>query len=397
MMLTTEIAATAALPLRQARTLPKAAYTDEAFYRLEEQKLFRAGWLCAAHVSEVPAPGDYLALELLGEPLVITRAEDGALHVLSRVCPHRAMDIVPGTNGFPRRGQAAHLLCPYHVWSFELDGRLRGCAHMQQAEGFDKADWKLAPLRSGVWNGFVFINFDGAAPDLAECYAELTPAVAPWDIAQMEIAITMDWECDFNWKIMVENWMESYHHIGAHSTTLNPIMPGQNTWTEAERPHYIHAHLPYTAKLRAAPPVSGFPVIPGLDDEQKAEWGLFVGHPFFMFLTMPDRVLWYRLMPLGAQKCRLQTMTLLPREVLARPGMADIIEDETKLLRDFHLEDMVVNKAVQEGLNSAYAVRGRLSHLEEPVWLIQRHLAARLADTWPERAARKPYYGPHAV
>jgi phenylpropionate dioxygenase-like ring-hydroxylating dioxygenase large terminal subunit len=403
--LTADIAATAALPLPQARTLPKAAYTDEEFYRVEAQKLFRAGWLCVAHVSELREAGNYLALEMLGEPLVVTRAEDGAVHVLSRVCPHRAMDIIPGSDGFPRKGHAAHLLCPYHVWSFELDGRLRGCAQMQQAEGFAKVDWPLTALRSGVWNGFVFVNFDGAAPELAECYGALDETLAPWNIAEMEAVISMDWECDFNWKVMVENWMESYHHIGAHSTTLNPIMPGQYTWSEPEQPHYVHAHLPYTPKLKAqlaaaqarGEALPGFPVIPGLNDEQQAEWGLFVGYPFFMFLTMPDRLLWYRLLPLSAGRCRLQTMTLVGRAALDHPGLPAMIEAETPLLRDFHLEDMVVNKAVQEGLNSAYAVRGRLSHLEEPVWLIQRYLAARLAGGWPEQAARKPYYGPRAA
>ena len=116
-----------------------------------------------------------------------------------------------------------------------------------------------------------------------------------------------------------------------------------------------------------------------------------------MFLTMPDRLLWYRLLPLGAGRCRLQTMTLVSRETLDSPDLERMIEAETPLLRDFHVEDMVVNKAVQDGLNSAYAVRGRLSHLEEPVWLIQRYLAARLAGSYPQKAERKPYYGPRTA
>lgn len=403
--LTADIAATAALPLTSAQTLPQAAYTSEAFFKLEEEKLFRAGWLCVAHVSELPNPGDYLALELLGEPLVITRAEDGTIHVLSRVCPHRAMDILPGSIGFPRKGHAPNLLCPYHFWSFEMDGRLRGCPHMQEAEGFTKADWPLPALRSDVWNGFVFVNFDGAAPELAACYRDLDAIASPWNFAEMSVAITVDWDCPFNWKVMVENWMESYHHIGAHSTTLNRIMPGQNTWIEPEHPHYAHAHLPYTAKLQAeveeaaarGETMPGFPPISGLSGEQSKEWGLFTGYPFFMFLTMPDRLLWYRLLPVSAERCKLQTITLVSPETMASPELAKMIEEESVLLRDFHLEDMVVNEAVQTGLRSRYAVRGRLSHLEEPVWLIQRYLAARLAGAYPEKALRKPYYGPRAA
>ena len=403
-MLTADIATTAALPLTQAQVLPRGAYTSEAFYKLEEERIFRAGWLCIAHVSELPNSGDYLALDIINEPLVVTRGKDGVIHVLSRICAHRAMDIMPDTADFPRRGYAVALICPYHFWTYGLDGALRGCPHMQNAAGFEKKDWPLTEIRSEIWNGFVFVNFDGKAAPVASHYADLDALLAPWRIAEMGVAISMNWECDFNWKIMVENWMESYHHIGAHSTTLNRIMPGQNTWIGAEHPHFIHAHLPYTAELQAevaaaqvrGEAMPGFLPISGLEEEQQKEWGLFVGYPCFMFLTMPDRVLWYRLLPLGAGRCRLQTITLVSRETLESPDLPAMIEAETPLLRDFHLEDMAMNTGVQKGLRSRYAVRGRLSHLEEPVWLIQRYLAARLRGGLPEKAARKPYYGPRA-
>lgn len=399
------IAETAAQPLARARSLPAGAYTAPDFYKLEERQLFRAGWLCVAHVSEVPATGDCLALDMLNEPLVVTRDTAGGVHVLSRVCSHRNLDMFPLENGFPCRFQTAHLVCAYHSWSFEMDGALRSCPHMQEAEAFEKRDWPLAEVRSGVWNGFVFVNFDGTAPPLSEIYGGLDELLAPWRFEEMQIAISMEWDCAFNWKVMVENWMESYHHIGAHRTTLNPIMPGQNTWTEPEHPFYVHAHLPFTAKLSAeidaltahGEQPAGFTPIAGIGDEQSKEWGLFVGHPFFMFLTMPDRLLWYRLFPLGPEHCRLQTMTLISKEAMAAPSLAATLEEEVKLLRDFHVEDMEVNQAVQAGLNSSFARQGPLSHLEEPVWLIQRHLAARLKDTWPERATRAPYYGPRAA
>lgn len=403
--LCTRITETAALPLAKARSLPAGAYISPEFYALEEQKLFRAGWLCVAHISEIPEAGDCLALDLLNEPLVVTRDAAGAVHVLSRVCPHRNLDMFPLENGFPRRFHTAHLVCAYHSWSFEMDGKLRSCPHMQEAEGFSKQDWPLSALCSGVWNGFVFVNFDSAAPPLGEVYGDLDDLLAPWKFQEMQIAISMDWDCAFNWKVMVENWMESYHHIGAHRTTLNPIMPGQNTWTEAEHPFYVHAHLPFTAKLRSeidslkasgAQP-AGFTPVKNVSDEQSKEWGLFVGHPIFMFLTMPDRLLWYRLFPLGPDHCRLQTMTLISREAMASPNIDATLEEEVKLLRDFHLEDMEVNRAVQAGLHSSFAKQGPLSHLEEPVWLIQRHLAARIHNGWPERAARAPYYGPRAA
>jgi len=401
-----DITSQAARPLEHAIALPPAAYTDEAFHAVERERVFRGGWLCLAHVSELPEPGNYLSLDLLDEPLVVVRGRDREIRVLSRVCPHRSMDIMPGDSAFPRTGEARLFSCPYHAWTYELDGSLRGCPHMEEAADFNRADWPLPLVRSEIWNGFVFVNMDGTAAPVSQHYADLDALLAPWRIPEMQIAITMDWECDFNWKVMIENWMESYHHIGAHRDTLNRIMPGQNTWIEPEHPHYIHAHLPYTeilkeqtrATIARGERVPGFVPIPGLSEEQQTEWGLHVGFPFFMFLTMADRLLWYRLLPLSAGKCRLQTMTLVSRDTMESANLPAMLEAETPLLRDFHLEDMMVNTGVQKGLMSRLAGgRGRLSHLEEPVWLIQRYLAARLAGRLPEKAARRPYYGPKAA
>jgi len=397
----TQVIAAASLPLPQAITLPREAYLDEDYFRLEAKTVLESDWLCVAHVSELREPGSFIALDLLGEPLLVVRDMSRTVRVLSRVCAHRAMDIMPAGFDYARTGTVKVLTCPYHSWTYDLDGRLRGCAHMQRSENFDKADWRLAEFRSEIWHGFVFVNFDGKASPLAEQYADFSNLIAPWRTEDMEVAIALQWECAFNWKVMIENWMESYHHIGIHGTTLNPSMPGQNTWIEPEHPHFIRAHLPFIDSLarevafanETGEQLPGFRPVEGLSLDQQTEWGLYIGYPCFMFLTMRDRVLWYRLLPVSAERCRLETMTLVPRASLDDPDFHEIVEAETKMLSDFHTEDMVVNTAVQRGLHSRKVVRGRLSHLEEPVWLIQRYLAARAQATYPAKANRRPYSG----
>ena len=394
----------AALPLAQAATLPREAYTDEDYFAFERRTVLEADWMCVAHVSEVKEPGSFVALDLLGEPLLVTCTRDGDIRVLSRVCAHRAMDIMPDCSGAPLAGSATVLTCPYHRWVYNLDGSLRGCPHMERAADFNRAEWRLGAFRSEIWNGFVFVNIDGQAPPLAAQYAEFSGLIAPWRADEMEVVVRLAWDCPFNWKVMIENWMESYHHIGAHSTTLEPTMPGRNTWTEVEHPHFIRAHLPFTdalkdeleAAINTSRRLPGFRPLDGLSFGQQSEWGLYLGHPCFMFLTMRDRLLWYRLLPVSAGHCRLETMMLATRASLGDPDIAATLEAETGMLRDFHTEDMVVNAAVQRGLRSRRAVRGRLSHLEEPIWLIQRYLAARAQGAYPARADRAPYSGPLA-
>jgi phenylpropionate dioxygenase-like ring-hydroxylating dioxygenase large terminal subunit len=388
----------ASLPLARATTLPRQAYTDEDWFRTEADAVLGAGWICVAHVSQLRAPGQYVRLDLLDEPLLVIRDHaqggSGEIRVLSRVCPHRAMDIMPDNMAFPAEGSAKSLVCPYHRWSFGFDGQLKGCPEMQRAEGFDKRDWHLAAIRSEILEGFVFVNLDANASPLAEQFAELGALLAPWNCADMELAIQLEWDCDFNWKVMVENWMESYHHLGAHHSTLHPYMPAQDTWTEPEHPHFVRCHLPYAPELAeqvrvaasGGAPIEGFRPVPGLPLERQQEWGLYVGLPCFMVLTVRDRVIWYRLQPISAGRCKLLTTTLVTREATEAPDYAQTLERETRMLRDFHLEDMQVNTAVQHGLRSSRVVRGRLSHLEEPIWLMQRYLASRLQGACPTRA-----------
>jgi phenylpropionate dioxygenase-like ring-hydroxylating dioxygenase large terminal subunit len=386
------------LPLARSETAPAAAYTSPEFFAWETTNVFGADWMCLAHASQVPGPGDFINLDLLGEPLTVVRDRQGALRVLSRVCPHRGMDIMPegfGYSGFERGcGNARLLVCPYHHWSFDLDGRLNGCAQMQLAEGFRLDEQRLLALRTEVWEGFVFVNLGGGAAPVAAQLDELRPAVAPWRLDEMKVVIELGWDCPFNWKVMVENWMESYHHLGIHSRTLQPLMPAKDTWTESERAHFIRAHLPLKPALveeireaesegrRALP---GFRPLPDLSDPQRFEWGLHLGLPCFMFLLMPDRAIWYRLLPIAADRCRLLTTTLVAPEAMADPDWHEQVASETEMLRAFHIEDMQVCTAVQRGLRSAAYRPGRMSHLEMPVWLIQRYLAARGRGTWPTR------------
>jgi phenylpropionate dioxygenase-like ring-hydroxylating dioxygenase large terminal subunit len=397
------VSAAGAHPLPRATTLPAQAYTSEEFFGWEIEHLLRAGWQCAGHVSQIPAPGDFLNLDLLGEPLILVRGKDDAVRVLSRVCPHRGMDIMPegfDYDGHPRTeardgalscGHSRLFLCPYHAWTFDLDGRLKACPEMHQAEGFERDGFFLKPFRSEIWQGFIFVNLDGKAAPLAEGLGEMSRDLAAFRLPEMKLVIAREWDCPFNWKVLVENFMESYHHLGIHHKTLQPMMPARDTWTEQERRHYARAHLPYKEELREACRAfeeagdfsTALPLLPGLSAAQKSEWGLFLIYPTFLLATAPDRVIWYRLQPIGPDRLKLLTTTLLAPEALALPNGQALRARAMEQLTAFHLEDMEVCAAVQRGLYASGWRQGRLSHLEMPVWLFQRYLAARIRGVWP--------------
>jgi phenylpropionate dioxygenase-like ring-hydroxylating dioxygenase large terminal subunit len=398
-----EIQRIAALPLTHATTLPAQAYTSQEFYDWEVEHLFRNDWLPLAHMSQIPQVGDFLNIEILGEPLIVVHGKDGGVRVLSRICPHRAMDIMPEGFGYaghgigdakegqPGCGHARLFMCPYHAWTFELDGRLKGAPEMQQTAEFERDEWGLQEFACEVWNGFVYVNLDGKALPLQQRLSGLTEVLAPWGVADMKMAIQMEWDCPFNWKVLAENFMESYHHIGAHAKTLQPMMPAKHTWNEEERPAYVRAHLPVKPSQRTLMEtaaargefVHGLPPISALSDAQAYEWNLFFVYPLMLLSANPDRLIFYRIQPLGPDRLKLLTTVLVPATTMEHPDWPALCAAQTEQLRAFHLEDMEVCTAVQRGFRAGGYQRGRLSYLEMSVWLIQRYLAARARGTWP--------------
>ncbi len=389
-------------PLAEAITLPPEVYTSPAFFDWETREVHRREWLGLAHISQLPQPGDFLNLEVLGEPLIVVHGKDGVYRTLSRVCPHRAMDIMPPGFGYDGHGPAERrdegescghtrlFLCPYHHWSFELDGKLKACPEMHLAHDFQREEHSLETFRTEVWQGFIFVNLDGRAQPVAEQYAPLGQDIAGWDTGSMQLVIERAWECPFNWKVLVENFMEPYHHLGAHAKTLQPLMPAKNTWCAGERAHSIRLNLPLKesalAELRAADAEEtsrGFPLIAELPGEHQEQWSAFLGFPSFLLFSGPDRMIWYRIDPLTPQRSRLLTTVLVRPEVPQLPDYAERHAAQVQMLIDFHLEDMEVCTAVQRGLNGQRHRPGRLSHLEMPIWLLQRYLAARARGTWP--------------
>ncbi len=204
---------------RDPRCRPEA-YTSQAFYRWEVGNVFQAEWLCLAHLSQLPKAGDFLTLDLLGEPLLVVHGKDGAIRVLSRVCPHRGMDIMPPgfgrdtlsaaeATGSPGCGHTRLFLCPYHSWTFELDGKLKACPEMQQAAGFVRDDHALRAFRSEIWNGFIFVNLGGSAPPLGERLGAMNADFGQWNPAEMEIVIQRSWELP----VQLEGARREFHGV----------------------------------------------------------------------------------------------------------------------------------------------------------------------------------------
>jgi phenylpropionate dioxygenase-like ring-hydroxylating dioxygenase large terminal subunit len=256
---------------------------------------------------------------------------------------------------------------------------------MQQAEGFSRKETGLSGFRTEVWNGFIFVTFNPDAPPVAEFYGEMGKKLEEFQLANLEVVTELEWDCDFNWKVIVENFAECYHHLGAHIKTFEPMFPAKTCWTEEEHPAFTVAHLPLIQELadslaKEDSTVRAFIDIPTVTEEHKREWYVYVGYPTFLLFVAADRVFWYRVLPDGPERVKLLTTLMVLPEAKLLPDYDKRLKAEVDMLNTFHLEDMEVCTAVQKGMQSKTFQGGRLSHLEKPLWHIQRYLARKIRE-----------------
>ncbi len=354
-----------------ATTLPPAFYLDEQLYQLEEQRVMRAQWLPLARVAQVARPGDYLAAELLGEPLVAVRDKAGVLRVLSNVCRHRAMPIAEG------RGSCQTLKCPYHLWSYRLDGSLGGAPMMLENGSFDRDAVRLPEIRHEVWQGWIMVNLDGSAPSLAARIPALSASLAGWDFTDLTVVASRTYEADWNWKITVENFCECYHHLGLHRESLEPFLPSRDSRC------LDNGGEPWNSSIsRCAPEylaLQGSPMS-GVDGERAGVNQIFTVFPFLCAGAQGGSAFWLELTPETAGKHRITWHVLVRPDQAAQPGIEDFAAASMQAIDVLQSEDSAACRGVQAGLRSTFAASGSFAPLEKPIWQFQRWLLEGLAD-----------------
>lgn len=357
----------AAEPATERReTLSPRAYSSAEVYAREEAEIFRAAWICFGREDWLPNAGDYFAFERFGEPLVAVRDVERRVRVFSNVCRHRWHPVAEGN------GNARALQCKYHLWSYGLDGRLLGAPHMERTPGFERASCRLPELRVESWRGWLYLSFDPNAAPLGPQLAGLDRHVGPYHPERMGSLAPLEYDSPWNWKVMIENFLESYHVPSVHPGTLEPGFPGAATWGEASDGPWAVLHNP----TRDGEPYPALcEVTPGLSEAQRRDFLVCSVFPLQLFTANPDSAVWYELLPHGPERFTLRVHVCVP---------ASASEEDAANLRAFvdavHREDMAACASVQSGLRSRLAARGRLSHLERCIAQFHRFVAERIGD-----------------
>lgn len=196
--------------LARASTIPAAWYTDPARLKLEQQQIFRCTWQYAASLEQLRFPGNYIAVDVAGLPVVLTRDMDGELHAFYNVCRHRAGIVAKGA------GNRKTLQCLYHGWLYALDGTLRTTPEFEGVENFDKQAFGLVPLRVEAWGPLVFVNMDSNAPSLLSTLGNIPAETQQFNFDGMRRVERRDYYINANWKVYIDNYLEGYHVPVAH-------------------------------------------------------------------------------------------------------------------------------------------------------------------------------------
>ncbi len=213
-----------------AKTLASPYYCDPALFAREQERIFARSWVYASRIEELEANGAFRTIELAGESLIIARGADGVLRAFFNVCRHRGTRICSESTG----RFTGSIQCPYHAWTYGLDGKLIAARNMDDTPGFDRTDYPLHAARVTEWLGCIFVNLSADAPDFTESLAGLDDRFARWNLAALRIADSRTYEVAANWKLIFQNYSECYHCPVVHPQLeqLSPWNSGRNDLLE---------------------------------------------------------------------------------------------------------------------------------------------------------------------
>jgi phenylpropionate dioxygenase-like ring-hydroxylating dioxygenase large terminal subunit len=345
-----------------ARTLERKYYTSRDVYDLETERIFLGRWLYAGRASSIPDPGSYFLFELESESVIVVRDADGGVRAFHNVCRHRGTRLTTEPEGkFPRSIQ-----CPYHAWTYGLDGCLIGAPFMDEVEGFRKEAHPLHGVGVAVWEGGVFLHLGSAPRPFERAFAPLLGKFGAWDLADLAIAHRVTYDVEANWKLVFQNYSECYHCPALHPQ-LNRLTPFRDAWNDLDEGPFLGGPMRMSVEdgsmtlsgRRCALP------FPGLGEEERRLVQYYTIFPNLLLSLFPDYVLLHRVDRLAVDRTRIVCDWLFRPEAIAAPDFDP--GDAIEFWNTTNLQDWRVSQLSQRGIASRAYMPGPYSELESMI------------------------------
>jgi len=372
-------------------SLPAWTYRDAEFHALEKTRIFRPSWQVVCHVSDLPKQGDWHTLDYIGESVIVTRGGDGRLRAFTNVCRHRGSRLVDGQSGCARK-----FVCPYHAWTYNLEGGLTGVPDGASYPALDKGKTGLAPVEIEIWRGFVFVRLeDDGGPSVSDMMAPYEALVAPYRFEELTALgrVTMRPRA-VNWKNVGDNYSDGLHINIAHPGLTRLF--GKSYGVDAE-PHVDrmwgdmvdHPSANWSERMyqRILPPV------PHLPESSQRQWLYFKLWPNVAFDIYPDQVDFMQWLPTGPDTCLIREISYVLPDAAGYPWSRKMRAARYlnwRINRQVNAEDTVLITRVQQGMESASFSIGPLSDKE----VCLKHFCQRMRGIIPEaRLEQQPRAG----
>jgi choline monooxygenase len=352
-----------------AKTLPAELYLSSEIYRLEQQYIFGKTWFYAGHTSQLGEPGSFFTVEIAEQPLVILRNKEGSLAGFFNVCAHRAGPVAEGS------GKCSWLTCPYHNWSFNLDGTLRNAPGMtDHCPEFEGAEHRLKPIQVETWGPFIFVNLDLNAPSLASEIGDIPAQFERYQFSNLVRIHSADYWTAINWKIFAEMTGDSYHEAIVHAATLGPYYHCAKVTGELKNNCYLQ-HVPLIIKDHEA--IDPDLCIPTLNEDEQKSFNMVCLFPNFTLMMSPDCCFTFQVDPQGVGKTRVRVDWLVPDTAAAKSPAH--VESFVQFFDDLMQEDLILMPQLQARIASLGFQQGQLCPKREMgVYLFQELLMQHL-------------------
>jgi choline monooxygenase len=360
----------------QATAMPAEAYTSAEVLAAERHHIFGSAWTCVARTADVPAVGDWVTAEVADRSVVVVRHTDGEIVVHENVCIHRGATLLAGC------GNAQRITCPYHAWTYRLDGQLVAAPYMHDSSEADGTPFaadrhQLVRVRSEVWQGFVFVTSDENAAPLAAQLRELDDVVGRYRLADYVPVHRAVEVWNTNWKHLVENFMDAYHVFKVHrdsfgaggdSTLATMMHPG----TDASAHHVVIDE-----------PGGVFGVADAHNAHLEGTWRhttvLAAVFPTHVMQVQPDWLWYLDIAPIGTGQVRIRwDVSVAPTTYAAQNDPEAYVRSVLRLLEQVNGEDRPVVEGVTEGMRRTGITNAPLSYLERNVFDFDRYVARRV-------------------
>ncbi|MEM9844906.1 MAG: aromatic ring-hydroxylating dioxygenase subunit alpha [Pseudomonadota bacterium] len=333
----------AALPVDRPTGMPGAFYTSQEQFEHEARTVLRTGWHCLGREDEIAQPGDFFTAQLLNEPLLVVRGDEGEIRVLANVCRHRGMPLAEG------RGRTKRFVCSYHAWSYGRDGSLLRAPRMENA-GFDAKTCRLPEHRVQLWNGFIYVSLDPLAEPFA--HPELDDMLAPYETGAFRLVHVAEENWHTNWKCLVENFMEGYHLSVVHPQTLHGYTPSGLSRKLVSGDGYTSYAANYPENIQSRGQGAS-----GLSPEERQRSSLFAKFPTQVASQAASLLVSLSIFPIHASLIRVKwTMSVYGDDL-----DPETIRQRIALWEEVNREDREKLERMQVALSSHYALEGPLA------------------------------------